>query len=378
MNIGIDFTSVIYQRGVSRYTQNLARELAKLPEVSLTLFGYSLRQKNILQNSSNKIPGAKTKFLQLPISAIEKLWQYGIKPVSSYVPNIDIFHSWDWIQPPDKNIPIVSTIHDLAMLKFPETAHPKILKAHERSWKKLKENNSHIIAVSQSTKKDIVRLLGYPSYMVHVVHEAVPQEFIEIADSITEEQETQIVQKLVLNRPYIFFVGTREPRKNLISLIKAWQPLAKNYDLIIAGDSGWDETDSEENNFKYQPRFLGRVTDYELSVLYANAQVFAFPSFYEGFGLPILESFHHGTPVVTSDNSGMREVAGNAAELIDPDDVASITKGLKKVLNENSEDQKKRLQRMIIRQQMFSWETTAKETLAVYKQAIQDFKTDSK
>lgn len=373
MNIGIDFTSVIYKRGVSRYTQNLARELAKLPEISLTLFGYSLRQKNILQNSANKIPNARTKFLQLPIKAIEKLWQYGVKPISGYIPNLDIFHSWDWIQPPDKNIPIVSTIHDLAMLKFPETAHPKILKAHERSWGKLKANNSHIIAVSQSTKKDVVRLLGYPSYMVHVVHEAVPQEFIEISNSITEEQEAKIITKLVINKPYIFFVGTREPRKNLISLIKAWQPLAADYDLIIAGDTGWDKTESEENNFKYQPRFLGRVTDYELSVLYANASVFAFPSFYEGFGLPILESFHHGTPVVTSNNSGMREVAGNAAELIDPDDVKSITKGLQKILNENSDDQKKRLQRMIIRQQMFNWEVTAKETLAVYKQAIQDF-----
>jgi glycosyltransferase involved in cell wall biosynthesis len=374
MNIGLDFTSVIYKRGVSRYTQNLARELAKLPGVNLTLFGYSFRQKNLLLTTAKNIPQAKIKFLKLPIFAIEKLWQFGMKPVSNSIANLDIFHSWDWIQPPDKNIPIVSTVHDLAMLKFPETAHQKILKAHERSWKMLKQNNSHIIAVSQATKKDIVRLLGYPSYMVHVVHEAVPKEFIDIANSITEEQEVSINNKLILNKPYIFFVGTREPRKNLAHLIEAWQPLANEYELIIAGDIGWDQTNADSPEFKYQPRFLGRVTDQELSVLYGNASVFAFPSLYEGFGLPILESFYHGTPVVTSDNSGMREVAGNAAELIDPDDVKSITKGLKKILNENSNDQQKRLQRMIIRLQMFSWETTAKETLLVYKQAIQDFK----
>lgn len=373
MKIGIDFTSVIYGRGVSRYTINLARELSLNNEVDLTLFGYSLRQKNQLISAAKKIPGAKTKFIGLPNTAVEKLWQYGLKPVTSYLPNIDIFHSWDWLQPPDKNIPIVSTIHDLAILKFPQTAHPKILKAHEESWKKLKENHSHIITVSQATKKDVVRLLGYPSYLVHVVHEAVPQEFIDTADAITEEEEQIIKNQLVLNRPYIFFVGTREPRKNLLRLIEAWQDLALEYDLIIAGSEGWDETESLEQ-FKYNPRFLGRVSDKQLSVLYENAEVFAFPSLYEGFGLPILESFHHGTPVVTSNNSGMVEVAGNAAELVDPESVDSIKEGIKKILNENSEEQKKRLQRMIIRLQMFTWKNTARETLAVYKQAIEDFK----
>lgn len=374
MNIGIDFTSIIYGRGVSRYTMNLARELAQLPEVQVTLFGYSLRQKDSLESAAKKIPQAKTKFLKLPNSAIEKLWKFGFKPVSSYIQNLDIFHSWDWIQPPDKNIPIVSTIHDLAMLKFPDTAHPKILKAHQNSWNKLKENKSHIITVSQTTKNDVVRLLGYPAYMVHVVHEAIPQEFLDAADSVTETEEAQIIDQLILNRPYIFFVGTREPRKNLVRLIEAWQDLALNYDLLIAGSEGWDESDITAQSFKYQPRFLGRVTDKMLSVLYANAQVFAFPSLYEGFGLPILESFHHGTPVVTSNNSGMVEVAGNAAELVDPESVESIKAGIQKILSETPEEQKKRLQRMIIRQQMFNWKITAKETLEVYKQAIQDFK----
>ena len=380
MHVGIDFTSVIYGRGVSRYTQNLAQALAQNPEVQLSLFGYSLRQKDSLYKAASKVTQAinnspvATKFLQLPTFAIEKLWQLGFKPVSKEIRNMDVFHSWDWMQPPDKNIPIVSTIHDLAILKFPETAHPKILAAHETSWKILKQNRSHIIAVSQATKTDVVKLLGYPAYMVHVVHEALPEEFIYAANSLTEEQEEKIKEKLVLNRPYIFFVGTREPRKNLKRLIEAWQPLAPQYDLIIAGDLGWDNSDSAATEFKYQPRFLGRITDKALSVLYANAEVFAFPSLYEGFGLPILESFHHGTPVVTSNCSGMAEVAGNAAELVDPESVESITQGLQKVLQENVAEQQKRLQRMIIRQQMFNWDKTARETIAVYKQAIQDFK----
>jgi len=165
-------------------------------------------------------------------------------------------------------------------------------------------------------------------------------------------------------------VGTREPRKNLLRLIEAWKPLQSQIELLIAGESGWDTT---ENVQEVGLRFLGQVSDEELSVLYAEAELFAYPSLYEGFGLPILEAFHHGTPVVTSNNSGMIEVAGNAAELVDPLDVSSITKAIEKILSESNDDQKKRLQRMIIRQQMFSWKKVARETLAVYKKAIADY-----
>lgn len=374
MNIAIDFTSVIYRRGVSRYTQNLALAVSTQKNVSLTLFGYSLRQKDKLLAAAKTIPNAKTKFLPIPTKIMEKIWDFKLQSVQSQLPDIDIFHSWDWIQPPDKNIPIVSTIHDLSMLKFPETAHPKILSAHKKSWEILKEKKAHLIAVSRTTKNDIVTLLGYPAYMVHVVSEALPIEFVTVANAITQDQENYIKQQLDLSKPYILFVGTREPRKNLNRLIEAWQPLAKSYELIIAGETGWDTSSETANNAKYKPRFLGRVTDAQLSVLYANAEVFAYPSLYEGFGLPILESFHHGTPVLTSNNSGMAEVAGNAAQLIDPESVASITQGLTTLLNETSQEQGKRLQRMIIRLQMYNWEQTARETIEVYSQAIQDFK----
>lgn len=115
------------------------------------------------------------------------------------------------------------------------------------------------------------------------------------------------------------------------------------------------------------------MSDQELSVLYAQAQLFAYPSLYEGFGLPILEAFQHGTPVITSDISAMIEVAGNAAELVDPTSVEQITEAIKKILNENKTEQQHRLQRMIIRKQMFNWNKVARQTLAVYQKAVEDF-----
>ncbi|NCO12365.1 MAG: hypothetical protein AUJ41_00835 [Candidatus Pacebacteria bacterium CG1_02_43_31] len=386
MKIGIDITPAIYHRGVSRYAVNLAKNLNKEMGVTLSVFASSLRQsallkeiaKNILSYSPEISTHAsfneKCKILPYPQSILEKMWQFGLNPVSNYLKDLDVFHSWDWIQPPDKNIPIVSTIHDLAILKFPETAHHQILRAHKRSWEKLKENKSHLIAVSRATKKDIMDLLGYPAYMIHVVHEALPEEFRKVSDAITEEIALNIKNKLSLNKPYILFVGTREPRKNLLRLVEAWQSLAEDFDLLVAGNKGWDQIEEKAKQFKYEPRFMGRVDDQELSVLYSYASVFAYPSLYEGFGLPILESFYLGTPVLTSNNSGMIEVAGNAAELIDPESPADITRGLRKILNENKAEQQKRMQRMIIRQQMFDWKKVAQETVKVYKRAIEDFK----
>lgn len=373
MHVGIDITSLIYHRGVSRYTSNLALALSREPDIQLSLFGYTLRQKNDLEHFADTITTENKKILSLPQTIVEQLWKFGLLSVKKQLPKIELFHSWDWIQPPDKTIPIVSTIHDLAILKFPETAHPQIVSAHQRSWDVLKKNKSHLIAVSRTTKKDIVELLGYPSYMVHVVHEALPQEFRITSGSVTQESEQHIVAQLKLDKPYILFVGTQEPRKNLARLIQAWQPFAKDIELLVVGETGWDHSQQVSKQLTFQPRFLGKVSDQTLSVLYANAELFAYPSLYEGFGLPILESFHHGTPVLTSNNSGMLEVAGNACELVDPHSVESITTGIATILNEPLGEQQKRLQRMIIRQQMFNWKKVATETVAVYNQALADF-----
>src|SRR6185369_15571845 len=129
-----------------------------------------------------------------------------------------------------------------------------------------------------------------------------------------------IKNQLHLSRPYLLFVGTREPRKNLNRLIKAWQPLSNNFDLIFAWEAGWDEMAQTLNQ---HVRFLGKVSAQELAVLYGEAEIFVYPSVYEGFGLPILEAFYHGTPVVTSNVSSLPEVAGNAAELVEPHSVES-------------------------------------------------------
>lgn len=367
MKVGFDLTPIIYQRGVGRYTKNLVRALSQRSEVELAGFGYSLRREAKLDRFLEKVTLKNSAVKSIPPSLMGWLWRFGLQPVKKSLPEIELFHSWDWLQPPDKNLPLVSTIHDVALLKFADLVPNKIKRHHQRSWDLLKKRNAEIIAVSRATKKDIVNLLGIPAYKVHVVHEALPLEFKNTSQALTEEDVKWVKAKFNLNKPYLLAVGTREPRKNLKRLVEAWRPLSNDYQLLIAGAKGWDE--SEKFN---EPglHFLGPVTDQELAVLYGEAELFCYPSLYEGFGLPILEAFLHGTPVVTSNTSAMPEVAGNAAELVDPESVESIRAGLEKILNEDLEAQRQRLQRMILRQQLFSWERVAAETIAVYEQAL--------
>ncbi len=377
MKIGIDITPIIYDRGVSRYTSNLVQALAQRSDVELRLYGSSLRQKQRLEEFAQQVCRFRSgrhqaRIQSYPPKVQEFLWNsLGKNQIRKVFPDVEVFHSWDWLQPPDKDLPLVSTIHDLAILRYPETALPKVVKLHQHSWKVLHKQRAQVITVSQATRRDVIELLHFPPQNVHVVYESLPLESLQVSQRLTEERQERIKQQLQLTQPFILCVGTREPRKNLRRAIEAWWPLRQNVQLIVAGAAGWDQTEElQEKLQSTQLRFLGKVTDEELAVLYGEAELLLYPSLYEGFGLPILEAFHFGTPVVTSNTSAMPEIAGNAAELVEPTSVESIRKGITKVLTENNDAGRRRLQQMIIRLQLFNWQRVAEETCKVYRKAI--------
>jgi len=232
-----------------------------------------------------------------------------------------------------------------------------LLRVHKSSWKLLRREAQAVIAVSEATKRDIIELLDFDPARVHVVLEALPKES---KVRVTPQQIAVQLATLGLERPYVLFVGTTEPRKNLRRLISAWEPMSKDVDLVIAGAPGWDSLPQHRHL-----RVLGRVDAVQLASLYAGARSFVYPSLYEGFGLPILEAFYYGTPVVTSSISSLPEVAGDAAAYCDPLHVDSIRLAIESSLHHR----KKFIRAGNRRLEQFSWKKVARETVAVYESA---------
>lgn len=344
MRIGIDISQIVYQTGVSRYSAELVENLLKIDSRNqYVLFAGSIRQRQIIKTFAAKLP-RKVKLVLTPISpklADIVFNRLGL-PINRLIGNIDVFHASNWVVP-NLSCPVVTTIHDLTFLKFPQEHLPYYIAAHKRHLRRAKDKAQAVISVSQATKRDLINE-GFATDKIHVIYEA--------AGSLFRPAK-------IKRRPFILSVGTMEPRKNIKRLIEAWRPFRHRYELVITGKFGWGEKTQAIPGVK----LLGFVSDEELVRLYSQAQVFVYPSLYEGFGLPVLEAMACGCPVVTSGVSGLPEVGGQAAIYVDPASINSITQGIKTAL-----DQSGRLRRLSLDQaKRFSWEKTARETLKIYE-----------
>lgn len=363
--VTLDVSAVPYGRGVSRYTSNLARELAARPDVDLHLWGTSWGQYSQLQQWVAEFGSHVHKHVwRLPPSLIKRSWRKMNWPVAEQMTaGVQVFHAWDWQIPPVSNTPQVVTIHDLAYRLFPETAHPQVKAQYD--WlldEAEKRSDLHIIAVSHATKSDIVNLTAIPPERITVVYEALPQEAAIVP---SEEEQQNVLQQRTLQKPFLLAVGTTEPRKNLRRVIEAWRPWKNELDLVIAGAAGWDNLPQEEGI-----RYLGYVTPVELASLYRKARALVYVSLYEGFGLPLLEAYFHQCPVITSALSSMSEIAGPAAVLVDPYDVEGISAAIGNM--QSLSDAARRIQQSQMRETLgnFSWQRAAEETVRVYRKVL--------
>jgi glycosyltransferase involved in cell wall biosynthesis len=358
MRIGIDISSIPYGTGVSRYTANLVRALIPhLVQDQLILFGSSFRQKqaisSYIQNLNSKI---QSHLYPFPPSLTSFLFNSLHLPISWFTGSLDVFHAWDWQVPSAKPGLLISTVHDLSLFKYPGTADPEIQHHHQQTLKILKTQAAAIIAVSQTTKDDLMTLFGIPGDQIYVIPEGLPSE-TEIL--VTPAGLAEVKQKYNLTKPYFLLVGTQEKRKNLPLQIEAWRHFRHNFDLVLVGKPGGEVIKPEPGMI-----MTGYVTDLELAALYRGASVLLYASLYEGFGLPILEAFYHRLPVVTANLSGMAEVAGEAAVCVDPLRVEMIIMAIGKALEMHESLVQKGLERL----NQFSWDRVAQEHLALYRQ----------
>jgi glycosyltransferase involved in cell wall biosynthesis len=264
----------------------------------------------------------------------------------------------------------VITIHDLAFLSFPQTFRRVNRTYLTWATRVSAKRAARILAVSEATKREIVRLLCLPPEKIVVTYDACDPRFAPPEPAALEAFR----RRKGLPERFILFLGTLEPRKNLPALIDAYAKIASSTDapLIIGGGKGWlyDEifARAEALSLGDKIRFVGYVDGAEQPLWYAAATVFAFPSLYEGFGMPPLEAMACGTPVVTSTSSSLPEVVGEAGLTVDPTDVDALAEALLRLLGDA--ELRAELQTRGLRQaRRFSWRETAERTLAAYEDA---------
>jgi alpha-1,3-rhamnosyl/mannosyltransferase len=290
------------------------------------------------------------------------------------IPSLDIFHSTDHLIPKFKTIPVVSTIHDTVPLSNPEWCNPSMRKIKNIIFKNNINWAAHIITISEFSKYEILKYHNIDASNITVIYNGVGEEYFS---RVSEASINTIKQKYRLPKNFILFIGTFQPRKNIVRIIKAHNLLEKamrfDFPLVIMGGGGWSNHDviNEILNASDSVVWLKEVTDFEKIAVLQSATAFVFPSLYEGFGLPILEAFACEVPVVTSNTTSMPEIAGDAAILVDPYEIDSIKFGIEQVIN-NVSLRRDLARKGLVRARLFTWINSAIKTFSIYKRVYDE------
>jgi glycosyltransferase involved in cell wall biosynthesis len=287
---------------------------------------------------------------------------------------VDVAHFTNGMVPVALSVPTVVTIHDMSLTMFPKYHPPRRVLLNRPLVDVAARRADAIITVSESAKRDIVRLYGSQAERIHVVHEAAAPAFQPIRDPAVLER---VRRRYDLAERFILYVGTIEPRKNLPKLIEGFASRRKSgqlpHQLVCAGPYGWLSRDIEDLIDRLQiedaVRFTGYVPFDDLATLYSLAEMFVFPSLYEGFGLPVIEAMACGTPVVTGHVAALDEIGGGALEQVARLDADSLGDAIVRLAGDPGRREMLSA-RGLQRAHMFSWERAARETLKVYRDTV--------
>ncbi len=371
MRLAIDVRLAAYQEaGITTYARSLLAEMPALaPEHRFVILrsrkGQSLRLS---------APNVEERALWTPP---HNRWEQILLPFETALARPDLVHSPDFVPCFRRRWRAVITVHDLAFLRYPQ-----LLTAESRRYygqvSRACRSADLIIAVSENTARDLVDLLGVPRERIRVVYEAAGPAYRPLGGDAVAEVRRQYGAA----GGYLLFVSTIEPRKNLATLLRALARLKEEHadewahrslPLLVVGRAGWlcegSERLVEELGLQDDVRFLGPASSVELLRLYNGAVALAYPSLYEGFGLPPLEAMACGTPVLSAATSSLPEVVGDAGLLLPPLDVAAWSQALWRVASDGALREELR-RRGLARAARFSWRRAAEQTLAVYREAL--------
>jgi glycosyltransferase involved in cell wall biosynthesis len=374
MRICIDFTSAVGDRtGVGTYTRELVRALLAVSPYRLRLGvhafrnpGWERKVRSLLEGAPRRYEVRASRLLPHRV-VLEAGRRTGLPTGEALFGSCDLYHGTNFLCPRFLAARTVATVHDLAFLRYREEV--PVTHHYERYLARSLSANRRIIAVSEATRRDLVELLDVPGEKIDVVYEGAPP----VRAGLAERAFLAFRERHRIPRRYFLFVGTLEPRKNLVRLLEAAATLDAPPALVLAGREGWCTAPIHAaiaRTHRVLPVITpGFVTEEEKAALYRGATAFVYPSLYEGFGLPVLEAFAAGTPVLTSATSALPEVAGDAALRVDPRSTDELRDGLARLAGDED------LRRSLAaagreRLRRFTFERTARETLAVYERAL--------
>ncbi len=370
MRIGIDGIPLATQKsGIGHYTLELARGLAELSPAD----DFELVAPVPLDIGGDVELPQNLSVIHAPVNALRRRWWTIGLPLYARQNQLTLYHGTNYNIPLWRSCPTVVTVHDLSLLLYPETHRQDLVQRARRRLPTMTRIAAHVITDSESVKTEIHEHLGIPSEKITVVPLAPRPTFHAIAGGEARKAR----EDLGIEDEFVLFVGTVEPRKNLITLVRALDKLMRETDLrpqlVIAGQKGWrtDELYSYVNKPVLRDRvlFTGYISDTDLRTLYSSCRAAVYPSIYEGFGLPPLEAMACGAPVITSRIPVIMETSAGAALLIEPTNVHELTDALVQLLR--SREKRRELRKAgFKRAAEFTWERTARQTFEVYREVL--------
>lgn len=357
--------------GINRYIYNL---LLNLPLVDgdnrYTVF---LGERRFPAHPHLTIRTSRLSTMRPPVRIF---WEQVLQPLALKMEKIDLLHSLAFVIPLTSTCPAVVTVYDLSFLLYPDRFKP-FRRLYLSLFTRLSVRRAKgIIAISENTRRDVMRLLQVPAHKIEIAYPGVDESY----HPLPPEEIESFRQRRGLPRRVILFVGTLEPRKNIGHLLEVYKrlirqtPEAENQPkLVIVGAKGWFYEEIfarvETLNLKDQVILPGYVPHEELPLWYNVADVFVYPSLYEGFGLPPLEAMACGTPAIVADTSSLPEVVGQAGLIVPPQDVDVWVEAIREVLDDEALRQTMR-QQGLSQAARFSWTRMAQQTVRAYRRAI--------
>jgi glycosyltransferase involved in cell wall biosynthesis len=292
----------------------------------------------------------------------------------AFFKEVDLIHSTDQFFPLTSSKPLIATVMDAIPLSHPQWLKPQSRYLKPIVWKQFVKRSDHIITISEFSKQQIVEYLSIPEGKITSIPLGVDPQFFE---RIPHEAIRATLERHQIHKPFFLFIGSIQPRKNLVRLLRAHQALpkhfAKEYPLVIVGKCAWQDPETlqalQDAELDGRCIWLQYVNELDKRCLLQSALALTFVSLYEGFGLPILEAYASQTPVITSSTTALAEIANGSSILVDPTSIDSICDGLQLIISQSAEIAKL-TRRGVNVAKNFSWSKTTHETLSLYNQFL--------